>query len=532
MLWDVSMFFLRRVGKYKAGICTQHFLIIKIIMKKNRHFLLLLRTFSIFAFLFQVCSIVYLPAQDLLTPKQLAEEYQLIKEAYQSLHPGLLRHISEADLEAHFAELRQHLSQPMNRRNLYLTYSKFLAKIRDGHTYCNYWNQPNKVKEEVFYGQNKLPFTFRLIGKRMIVDKNASDTPELALGTEILSINGVTVETIIDSLLLVVKADGKGLHKQLNDIQTINTAKYESFDIFYPLFFPTEQDLFLISGRNLQTGEWFQVETEGMTRAQRDEALMAKYGEPEVNPEDSWEFKIINSLTGYLKLGSFITWKMEMNWKKFLREAFSELEEKNIPELIIDIRDNEGGAGEALIELSNYILQKNITLPEYQDRLVYQKVPESLKPYLTTWENRFFDISKKVKPDGQGAYTWKVSSKGKTVYKTSSKAYKGQITLLVNAANSSLTFILARIMKEHQLATVIGQETGGNKKGITGGMLFFMTLPYSGIEMDIPLIADYPLQQMPDEGVIPDIVVEPSVEDFFRGIDTELEAAINHIQHH
>lgn len=488
------------------------------------------RILLIFLFLFQVCSFVWLTAQNQFFPDQLAEEYQLIEEAYRSLHPGLLRHNTQEDIDGHFAELKQKLSSPLGRKDLYLIYSKFLAKFRDGHTYCNYWNQPAEVKEDIFYGRNKLPSTFRLIGKRMLIDKNASETAELHSGTEILFINRVPVENILDSLLLVVKADGHRQHKQLNDLQTDNTAKYESFDIYYPLFFPPKGEIFTISGRNLSTGDKFEVETVAMTRAERDEALISKYGKINDLPESTWEFRILDEQTGYLKLGSFVTWKMEMNWKKFLSEAFSELKEKNIHELIIDIRGNEGGAGEALHELSKYILQKKISLPEYQDRLTYQQVPESVRPYLTTWDNSFFDISKKVKPDGKGAYTWKASSGGKRVYKASPKAYQGKITLLVNAANSSLTFILARILKENQLATLVGQETGGNKKGITGGMIFFMKLPHSGIEMDIPLIADYPQETMPDEGIIPDIVVEPSVEDFIRGIDTELQAALNHIR--
>lgn len=56
-------------------------------------------------------------------------------------------------------------------------------------------------------------------------------------------------------------------------------------------------------------------------------------------------------------------------------------------------------------------------------------------------------------------------------------------------------------------------------------MLFFLRLPHSKIERDIPLFAGFPLTEQPDSGVLPDIYVTPNAEDVINGVDTELEAA-------
>ena len=53
---------------------------------------------------------------------------------------------------------------------------------------------------------------------------------------------------------------------------------------------------------------------------------------------------------------------------------------------------------------------------------------------------------------------------------------------------------------------------------------FFLRLPNSTLEMDLPLIGYYPLTEQPDEGLMPDVYVEPNVDDVINGIDTELEA--------
>jgi len=97
-------------------------------------------------------------------------------------------------------------------------------------------------------------------------------------------------------------------------------------------------------------------------------------------------------------------------------------------------------------------------------------------------------------------------------------------------ANSSATFFLAQILKEQKVATLVGQESGGNLMGTNGGQLFFLTLPHSQIEMDIPLIGYYPADEQPDQGIMPDVYVEPSVEDVVNGGDMELEKVKKLIQ--
>ena len=57
--------------------------------------------------------------------------------------------------------------------------------------------------------------------------------------------------------------------------------------------------------------------------------------------------------------------------------------------------------------------------------------------------------------------------------------------------------------------------------------MFFMLLPNTKIEIDVPLIGtDLAVAKtFPDAGVQPDVYVKPSIEDAVKGIDTELEMA-------
>ncbi len=128
-----------------------------------------------------------------------------------------------------------------------------------------------------------------------------------------------------------------------------------------------------------------------------------------------------------------------------------------------------------------------------------------------------------MKELGDGFYTWKNTEPRDTEFAVSGNAYQGKIYLLVNSANSSATYYLASFLKQNGLATLVGQETGGNRRGLTGSQMFFLRLPNSKIEIDIPLIGTYPLGPQPDQGLLPDVYVKPSVEDVARGIDAEME---------
>ena len=63
--------------------------------------------------------------------------------------------------------------------------------------------------------------------------------------------------------------------------------------------------------------------------------------------------------------------------------------------------------------------------------------------------------------------------------------YTGRVWVLVGADNSSATFEFAQVVQRNRLATLVGQPTGGNQRGINGGAFFFVRLPKSGIELDL-----------------------------------------------
>jgi len=459
-----------------------------------------------------------------ITPSKLQKDFEILESVLKNYHPGLYRYQDSTSIEKHFNTLKNNLNQDLSTTEFYLLLSKFTAKIKCGHTFPSFYNQNVIIQDSIFNLSNKLPVTFQLFERRIIVDKNLTDK-KIEKGSEIISINDIPVKTIIDSLLLYVKGDGDNDNKRLKDLEISGFGSFETFDIYFPLLFPPVDSSYVLKIKDNENEIGRQVKVNCISRAERFSLIEQKYGKQPASYDDLWNFQIINNKTAYLQLGTFVTNKLTINWKAFLDKAFKAVRSENVSNLIIDVRGNEGGDDEVNLTLAKHLAYKPIAFPEFKEYLVYEKVADDLKPYLNTWDDSFYDRSKKLVNLNNGFYTWKKGIK-KNVIRKSRKAFKGNVYLLVDGANSSATFFLATALQQNKMATIIGTETGGNRKGTNGSNMFFLRLPNSKIEIDIPLIGYYPVVEQPDEGLTPDITVLPSLNDIKNNKDIVLERTL------
>jgi len=162
----------------------------------------------------------------------------------------------------------------------------------------------------------------------------------------------------------------------------------------------------------------------------------------------------------------------------------------------------------------------------------YRKVADDLSPYLDTWDTSFKDWGDQAVEPNDGFYRLKRYDDDErgTVIKATGHPFTGRAYALVDASNSSATFEFAQALQQNRLGTLVGQPTGGNQRGINGGAFFFLRLPNTKIEIDLPLIGFYPMADRPDAGLVPDVLIKARAEDIARGIDTELNALMKRLR--
>ncbi len=464
-----------------------------------------------------------IPAADLLS------DFRLMKRAYTELHPGMIRYQTTDELAENFSTLESFLSADRTIAAAFLAYSRFLAAIKCGHTYTNFYNQPEAIKAGLFDNANKLPFTFDWIEGRMIATMTVDEDPRIRPGTEILSLNGTPVAAIRDSLMTVVHADGGNDAKRLKDLELTPQTAYAYFDIYYPLFFlgavssdAVSSDRISIEAQTAD-GDRFSSSVSLGTADDRRAAWETEFGPLPASVDELWKLEWLNDDTAHLYLGTFTTWHFEMNWRSFLIEAFDEIRAR-ASHLIIDIRGNGGGLTEVSEALTWYIARQAVVVPHVRQFVAYESVPDDLRPFVRTWDSIVYSFEGKVVPTEDGRYADANPATEPRRVAANPDAFAGDVYLIVDATNSSATHGLAQVIQDNGLATLVGQETGGNLRGLNGGQMFFLDLPNTLIEMDIPIFAVYPLTEQPDRGVVPDVVVRPTIEMVATGRDPELEA--------
>ncbi|NOT46495.1 MAG: peptidase S41 [Acidobacteria bacterium] len=465
------------------------------------------------------------PAATVIKAADLQTDLAVLRKAYEEMHPGLYRYNTKAEMDAHFGALKSELNRDQTLREAYLAISLFLAKIKCGHSYANFYNQPKSVVEELFKGQTRVPFYFRWIEKRIIVSKNFSTDPRLKPGTEVLTINDTPVKVILDKLMQVARADGSNDGKRVNYLDVTGTDNYEAFDVFHPLFFPFKSTTIDLTIRQEKSLKPAKVAVTALTYEERLTPIKAGV-EAVRDSEAVFEFKYLDEKTAYLRMPTWGLYNSKWDWKKYLKGVFDELALEKTANLIVDIRENEGG-NDIGDEVISRLIDKELMVEAAQRFVRYRKASADLEPYLDTWDPSFKDWGSDATESGNGFY--KLSrfddEKGAKVFQPAGPRFEGKTFVLVSATNSSATFQFAQIVKQNKLATLVGQTTGGNQRGINGGAFFFLRLPNSKIEVDLPLIAAFP-KDVPDAGVEPDIYVRQSIADIAAGRDSELEATL------
>ena len=460
----------------------------------------------------------------------LKKDFELIKKIVLEVHPGTYRYNSKEDILNALNELENKFGKPLTHQEAYLAISKLTAQLKCDHTKAGFNNQGKVINSVIHYQADKIPFTFVWVDDEMVVLQNASDNEMLQRGTKVLSINQIPVIEIRDEIIKYVGADGATDNNRIYKIQVNGyDFRYNAFDIFYPLKYPVNNQTITLEIQQPNQQEVMSLDVSTLTREKRFEILAERYKAFPKTRDDMWKFEVLSDNTAILTLNSFGLngWKaMTIDYKAFLADAFREIRTRKIDHLIIDIRENNGGNDEMAEELFSYLTEDDFQF-DREGRTRYVRFPETLKPHIRTWGDNpwYYNLNPKNPEPQDGYYFFKENFSSQPSEKTK-KLFTGKSYLLTSSANTSLAFYTAYRYKYQKIGTIIGSETGGNLNDINGGQIIFLTLPNSGIEIDFPVMGGFSIDEQPNTGVQPDIIIEYSIDDIINQSDLELKKTL------
>ncbi|HKG08360.1 MAG TPA: S41 family peptidase [Pedobacter sp.] len=425
------------------------------------------------------------------TPADLRKDVYEVQRTLEKENPNLYLYITKKQLEYKFDSLRNTINEPLTSISLYVKLLSVISYIGDGHLTVKIEYAKLTAKDVLFL---KTPITqhpiyqfeYRVIADRLFISKNLWADSTIAAGSEILSINGVPSAKIIDSLSHYITSDG------FNTTFKHFLMNVGQFAERYRFLYPAKQPLN------------FELRSGSSTR----QIVLNPYEKPGydssgVAPPPNTEYRLLtpDSNVAYLKIRSFVNGPNYIGY----HGIFADIQKKKIKTLILDLRGNTGGeTGWAASVYSHFI-----DTPTY-----FYKLPSELKqqkllygnPRIRDWIN------------GVAKFQFPIVTPDTSIF-------KGKIYVLINGGSFSATSLLAANMRNLKNVVFVGEETGGSKNIWTAGIVKDKILPASKLMLSYGIVPAYfgDISDINGRGIMPDVPIVYTMEDYLAGKDLELE---------
>ncbi|MFK7924982.1 MAG: S41 family peptidase [Bacteroidia bacterium] len=469
-------------------------------MKK---FLILFGLPLIALFLRGSLSIVEPRYDEALSLTQLKTDLKLLRQNLETVHPALYLYTPKESLDRCFEQIEASLKTGMHALDLYRLLLPLNKLIANGHSKIN---PPASYIESLQTDSLRFPFQLYHRHDTLYVLEDLSKEQVVGKGKQILSINGESMDVLFAQMCDNIPRDG------YNQTLPAYAASY-AFARYYAYFYGCAER-FDLSFREADDS----IKTASIKALPLAEILAQK---PSLAPQNrpqkaSYTFER-RAEAAVMKIGSFQPEKAR-DYRKFLAETFTSLEDEPSAALILDLRHNGGGYPEASWQLLEYLIAAPVqpTLAEYA---MVDKIPT---PHNFEEEMFFKHFHRQNIVPGDSLFVVKGADKVKL--KPQKNAYRGPLYVLMNAASASATGEFLGQLKTHTEAIFVGEEAGSNPVSQTASDLLKLILPHSKIEIVLPAIQSVSRVDFANDGhgVRPDIECVPRIETILAGEDEVL----------
>lgn len=455
--------------------------------------------------------------------QQLKEDFAVLDKVLKANHPSLYWYSTKDSIDNFFSAAYKSLNDSLTEQQFRKKAAWVINKIHCGHTVV----RPSKAYSKYYRNQDLtfFPLLLKVWKDSAVVISNLSkEDTIIKRGTVVTAINGIAVKNIIDSMCQLISADGY-----------TNIFKYQlisfSFPAFYKNAYGTDSNYTV---RYIDSVGRFYEKSFKNFESKNDILNNPAHLLPGVTTKKQFhrlkllsarKMEITDSVnTAILSVNTF----SKGNLIHFFHRSFKKIRQKNIKNVVLDLRMNSGGSVIACTRLSQYLINKPFhvsdTVAAYNKSFQYKKF---IRPWLIYWLS--MHISGKRLEDGRIHFRYFETHLFKPKIKNH---FNGNIYILTGGYTFSAAALVARNLKGQPNVTIVGEETGGGAYGNSAMLLTTIVLPHTRLRITLPLfrmVLDA-AHEKNGRGIFPDVEVHPSVLSLKTNRDTKMEKVIELIQ--
>ena len=346
-----------------------------------------------------------------------------------------------------------------------------IAKVHCGHTELQYSdNFGNYIYENGLF----IPFSINYLKAKAYIVRNYKEDISEYLGSEIISINGVSAAEMLKKLYSNMNGDGFNTQ---NILYTINHSPVSTFS---KLFNYTDSYNFQCIKPGEKNISDFKIKAIKYQEIQS--VIEEKYPKEYIN----FKFEKIDNLnTAVITITSFVKHD-NSSFSEFLRSSFEQIFSLDIQNLIVDVRGNDGGHPDLAIDLLQYITDKDFV---YFKTHIGNKWNDPIKPH--------------------------------------ERIFEGNLFILFDGGCFSTSGHFISLIKYHSIGTLIGQESGSTFSCNDNSKSFVLPNTKIGGKVARTTFETAVTGFRWDRGILPDHLVESDLMDIIDGVDTIMEYALD-----
>ncbi|MGL4630154.1 MAG: S41 family peptidase, partial [Leadbetterella sp.] len=396
------------------------------------------------------------------------EDFKILRGVLEESHAGVYWYRTKAEIDTHFDAAYLSLDHEMTELEYLRIVAPLISKIGCGHT----WIATSEATQEKIWEDGKvLPMKLKFVkDKAYCLQNNSHDSLSIQAGDEVLSINNYSIDSLI-----------KLSNKFSPGDAFIETGKSillgKVFNQFYTLYIG-QPDKYLIKFRNRREDEK-EIRMEALYLKEIELISVRRYPQKkatESNGNINLQFLMSDS-TALLRIKEFDDWKSgrkKIKFKVQLVKCFQEINSAKSKNLIIDLRNNDGGNEKYGLNLYSHLTSSPFTGYKQID---LRTTHFRYKKYSNTNRFEYLLVKTLLRRKKINDTTYLVTNdKATGEYQPHKNPFKGKIYILINGASFSTTSDFTALAQSNKIATFIGEETGGSYLGNTSNYSFLITL--------------------------------------------------------